>query len=168
LTPPLAASTATRPAGTAAAPGTKLADSPAAGTRNPLVFGPSSRMPVPAVIAVSSRCSAAPSPPASAKPPPQITAARAPAAAASASTPGQAAAGTQITARSTGPSAAAAATEPYIVSSLPLTRATLRDPVANRPSDLAMTAPSLPGLRDAPTTAILRGANSAAMPAVAG
>jgi LCP family protein required for cell wall assembly len=123
LTPPLAATTATFPGLTWATPGTKLAITPAWGARNPLVLGPSSLMPVARTTSASRRWYSMPGPPASANPPPQITAAPTPAAAASARTSGQAAAGTQITARSTGPYLAASATEPYMVSPRPLTSA---------------------------------------------
>src|SRR5581483_7918186 len=100
---------------------------------------------------------ATPGPPASANPPAQTSAARTPAAAASASAPAVAGAGTQSTARSrVAPVAAtASATLEYIPAAgsgrRSLTSAT---GPGNDASDRAMAWPSLPGVADAPTTAI--------------
>ena len=78
----------------------KEATSPARASRKPMQFGPISRMPAPRAMATISRCMAAPSGPASAKPELSTTAARAPASAdwrTAATTP---AAGTATMARS--------------------------------------------------------------------
>src|SRR6266545_3916918 len=170
LTPPLAATTATRPAGTSATPGTKLAVRRRDGTRNPDVLGPSRRTPVASATSSRPCWCAAPAGPVSAKPPAHTSAARTPAAAASLTAAALAGAGTHTTARSSGePSASAAAvTEPCNPASGSGSRELIRASGPSKAaSERAITAPNFPGVRDAPMTAMPRGANSAARPSSA-
>ena len=163
FTPPLAATTATGPGSRSAAPGTKLAVSRRWGARKPEVFGPRTRMPVSRTTSASACWYSAPSPPASANPPAHTRAARAPAAAASRRASAVTAAGMQETTRSgVMPWAAAASPtvgkKPRSGSGRPVL--TFITGPGNEPRESVIAAPSFPGVADAPSTAMARGANS--------